>query len=261
MAESQRKPIAAGTQFTMKTGEVIEVLQYVNKSKILVEFKDDFQHQKWVEKSQITRACIVNPFTKTLFGRGFLGVGSYVAKREGHDTKEYVVWSGMFWRCYSENRLIRNPTYRGSEVADLWANYQNFAEWYCNKPQYHLDWQVDKDLLFPGNKIYSPEKCCLLPPEINSFLADKRPKENGLPPGVHWGRKEGKYKAQIKDRFSKNQRLLGMSDDPDELFILYKNAKESQALYLAEKWKELLEIDAYKALKLYKMENDYENQS
>lgn len=254
MAESQRRPLEVGSIYCMNHDQYIEIIEYVNKSKVLVEFKDEFKHRRWVEKSQIKNRSVRNPFRKTLFGRGYIGEGIYSTKNDGVDTKEYVCWSGIFWRCYDENRLKRNPTYTGCSVSESWYNFQSFCEWYCSRSQYSLNWQVDKDLLIPENKIYSEKACCLLPAEINSFLANKALKSDGLPPGVHWAAKEGKYKAQIKDQFAENQRLLGMSSDPNKVFKLYKEAKENQAVFLAEKWKDLLDINAYEKLKQYTVE-------
>ena len=254
MAESQRRPLEKGSLFKTNNGEFVEVIEYLNKSKVLIEFKDENKYRKWVEKSQVVKGEIKNPYTKSVFARGFIGVGDYRAKQNRKDTKEYIAWSGMFWRCYSESKLEKNPTYVGCEVAEKWYNYQKFCEWYCSRPQYLLNWQLDKDLLSSGSKIYSEETCCLLPGEVNAFLADRSVKSNGLPPGVYWVKREGKYKAQIRDRFYESQRLLGLSNDLDYLFNLYKEAKESQAIYLAEKWKDSLDEIAYEKLKTYTIE-------
>lgn len=81
----------------------------------------------------------------------------------------------MFVRCYDDKYQLRQPTYIGCSVSDDFCNFQNFAEWYSHykyKCKYPLE--IDKDLLYEGNKIYSPKTCCLLPKEINSTLNSKR---------------------------------------------------------------------------------------
>ena len=40
--------------------------------------------------------------------------------------------------------------------------------------------EIDKDLLYEGNKIYSPETCCLIPKEINTTLNSKRHDKNTM---------------------------------------------------------------------------------
>ena len=81
----------------------------------------------------------------------------------------------MFIRSYDEKYQQRQPTYIGCKVSDEFCNFQNFAEWYSHyiyKCKYPLE--IDKDLLYEGNKIYSPRTCCLLPKEINTTLNSKR---------------------------------------------------------------------------------------
>ena len=81
----------------------------------------------------------------------------------------------MFVRCYDNKYQLRQPTYIGCSVSDEFCNFQNFAEWYSHykyECQYPLE--IDKDLLYEGNKIYSPKTCCLLPKEINATLNSKR---------------------------------------------------------------------------------------
>lgn len=248
MAESQRRPLGSGSLHEVKYGETIKVIEYINKSKVLIEFQDEYKVQKWVAKSEITNGTARNPYRKTLFNRGFLGDGPFKAKENGFNTLEYTVWSGIFWRCYDERKLIRNPTYRGCYIREDWYNFQEFAVWITKQPQFLPGWDLDKDLLVKGNNCYSVDTCCLLPAEINCFFAIKN-SDNGCPPGVHFATREGKYKAQIKDQYSgSNQRYLGMSVDPLEMFYVYKKAKEEQAKFLAEKWKSQLDSKAYEKL-------------
>ena len=81
----------------------------------------------------------------------------------------------MFVRCYDDKYQLRQPTYIGCSVSEDFCNFQNFAEWYSHyKYECKYPLEIDKDLLYEGNKIYSPKTCCLLPKEINSTLNSKR---------------------------------------------------------------------------------------
>lgn len=253
MAESQRRPLESRSLHEVKYGETIKVIEYINKSKVLIEFQDEYKVQKWVEKSEITNGTARNPYRKTLFDRGFFGEGPFKAKQNGANTPEYSVWSGVFWRCYDERKLIKHPTYNGCEIQEKWYNFQEFAKWLVNRPQFSLGWQIDKDLLVRGNKLYSEETCCLLPPELNIFLAVKK---DGIKyPGVSFDKKGNKYRSQIVDHKGNGKtRHLGWSDNPAELFILYKEAKEDEAKFLAEKWKSQLDLKAYEKLMCWTIE-------
>ena len=81
----------------------------------------------------------------------------------------------MFNRCYNEKYHEKQPTYIGCSVSEEFWNFQNFAEWY-NQKKYICNYalELDKDLLYEGNKIYAPSKCCLLPKEINNGINHHR---------------------------------------------------------------------------------------
>ena len=81
----------------------------------------------------------------------------------------------MFTRCYNEKYHEKQPTYIGCSVSTEFENFQNFAEWY-NKKKYVCKYplELDKDLLYENNKIYTPSRCCLLPKEINTSLNHHR---------------------------------------------------------------------------------------
>ena len=65
------------------------------------------------------------------------------------------------------------------------------------------DWkgkQLDKDIISPGNKIYSPDTCVFVEPKINKLIQGKKRKVSDFPIGVNLDR--GKYKAYM-DAFDK----------------------------------------------------------
>ena len=66
----------------------------------------------------------------------------------------------------------------------LWHNYQNFAQWF-NENRYDVEGRlhIDKDILYPGNKIYCPDTCLLVPQRINMLFLNK-PNKRGLPNGI-----------------------------------------------------------------------------
>lgn len=136
-----------------------------------------------------------------IFGVGYVGEGPHRASRKD-PSKAYDVWYQMLYRCYmdDEERGPGSWTYQGCSVCNEWLNYQNFASWYkkYKKPGFH----IDKDILIPGNKIYSPEFCEFVPSEINTCLTHstrKRRSYDGLPTGVSFCRATGKYYASIQE--------------------------------------------------------------
>ena len=63
--------------------------------------------------------------------------------------------------------------YDNVTVSDSFKHYPIFKQWYLT--QYLEEgWELDKDLLVNGNKVYCASRCCFLPKEINSALAINR---------------------------------------------------------------------------------------
>ena len=82
----------------------------------------------------------------------------------------YQTWKGMLGRCYSTKYQDTRPTYKGCSVSEEWLTFSNFRAWMEKQ-----DWegmQLDKDLLFEGNKVYSAETCVFITREVNSFTTD-----------------------------------------------------------------------------------------
>lgn len=92
----------------------------------------------------------------------------------------YKRWHNMLQRCYSETYHKKHPTYKDCKVCDEWLTFSNFRAWMLSQ-----DWEgkhLDKDVIAPGNKIYSSEKCMFIPDSINSFF--RRSKKKDAPIGV-----------------------------------------------------------------------------
>lgn len=63
--------------------------------------------------------------------------------------------------------------YDNVTVSESFKHYRIFKQWYLT--QYLEEgWELDKDLLVKGNKVYCASRCCFLPKEINSALAINR---------------------------------------------------------------------------------------
>ena len=79
----------------------------------------------------------------------------------------YTCWSNMIQRCYSSDYHLKKPSYVGCVTTEEWIYFTNFRSWM--EKQDWKDKELDKDLLFPGNKIYGPDTCCFLNSAVNSF--------------------------------------------------------------------------------------------
>lgn len=97
----------------------------------------------------------------------------------------YRKWQNMLERCYSKRYSEKNPTYLGCSVCEDWLKLSKFKSWFDQQPKERHSWHLDKDILFFGNKVYSPETCLLIPDWLNSFIAHPV-KKNGLPLGVSY---------------------------------------------------------------------------
>ncbi len=140
----------------------------------------------------------------------------------------YKKWKSMLVRCYSDKYQERRPTYKGCSVCEEWLTFSNFKAWMEQQ-----DWQgkeLDKDVLFDGNKLYSPETCVFIDHKTNKFLNDHANSRGNLPIGVCLYR--GKYMAQVSVKGK--QKILGIFDTPDDAHGAWKKAKNELAIELAK---------------------------
>lgn len=177
---------------------------------------------------------------KQIYGVGINDVREY-------DANLYRKWWAMLARCYKTNN---NDTKEREHpiVCDEWHRLSNFQKWYN---EHNVDgWHLDKDILIKGNKLYSPETCCFVPPEINTLFTKRQNCRGGLPIGVT--SRGNRFEASLhrEDR----RVYLGCYSTPKEAFAAYKEAKETWIKELADKYKGELEPCVYMALCNYKVE-------
>ncbi|MNC00079.1 hypothetical protein D3C75_473970 [compost metagenome] len=105
-----------------------------------------------------------------VFGIGIFEKGKHKSKIGGVRTTPYAKWLKMIDRCNPDGEAqTRQHTYIGCTIHPDFIKYQDFAEWLVNQPG-SLDWHLDKDLIVPGNKVYGPDTCALVPREINTLF-------------------------------------------------------------------------------------------
>lgn len=233
---------------------LIKVIEYVNCEKVLVEFQDDFRYKKYTSWHNLIKGKIKNPYYKSVYGVGYLGVGKYKSRENYKITKEYKTWQSMLQRCYDKKHLERDNSYIGCTVDEEWHNFQNFAEWY-NENYYEIEGKkicLDKDIKFKNNKIYSKDKCSLIPEDINLIFATHKATRNGTPIGVVYDKNRGKYMAHMV--IDGNFKNLGYFNDYKNAFYIYKKSKENYIKSKAKLYKEYLDEETYKSLINWKIE-------
>ena len=154
----------------------------------------------------------------------------------------------MLERCYSEKDKSDHKSYFGiSEVCDEWHNFQNFGNWF-EENYYEVDERLhlDKDILYPGNKLYSPYHCLLVPQRINMLFMNK-PNKRGLPNGIDIA-KSGNYEASYCGKH------LGTYHTLEEAYTSYSNAKEKRIKEMADEYKNIIPKKVYDALYAYKVD-------
>lgn len=143
----------------------------------------------------------------------------------------YSTWKSMLVRGQSCKYKEKNPTYKDCFVNEEWYLFSNFKSWM--QEQKWENSQLDKDILFEGNKEYSKEKCIFVPRHINMFLTDHGAVRGEWPLGVSWAKHADKFKAYCNNGKGK-QIHMGYFTDPNEAHSAWKTYKHNLALQYAD---------------------------
>lgn len=186
-------------------------------------------------------------------GVGFDSKGKYKSSDGSKPTKIYSVWRGMIERCYHPKKLIRRPNYVGCTVDERWLDFQDFALWYDNHEYSGRGYELDKDILIQGNKIYSPDTVCLVPRDLNMLFTSATRARGEYPQGVGYYKPLDKYWARVM--IGGKSKYLGYHETPEKAFKVYREAKEANVKRMANLWFGNIEPRVYEALMDWKLES------
>ena len=229
-----------------------KVVKYNNVRSVEIQFINT-GYRKVAEMKEVRNGGVKDPYSPSVYGVGIVGT-KYPSSKSGVQTKEYKLWCRMLVRCYSESFKKKQPTYEGCEVSNNFKSYEYFYEW-CRKQVGfgNEGWQLDKDLLVKGNKVYSEDSCVFLPKEINLLLVKREALRGKHLIGVSWKKANKTFVATV-NKNKGNPKWLGYFKTELEAFNAYKTAKESFVKEQAEKWKSQIDERAYEALMSYTVE-------
>ena len=167
--------------------------------------------------------------------------------------KYYAVWRDMLVRCYSKKSLERKPSYTGTSVCSEWLSATAFKKWM--EQQDWRDKSLDKDIIVPGSKLYSPETCAFVLATTNTFVTARDACRGDYPIGVDLFKPTGKYRAQCGNPFTGKQEYLGLFSAPEEAHEAWRKRKHELAQLIAATESDPRVVEALK--KRYSFEEWY----
>lgn len=189
--------------------------------------------------------------SKLILGVATNSGGKYKSTIDGKRTNAYRAWYNMLRRVRCPKLHARQPTYIGCSVAEKWRDYQGFAEWFENHDYSHHGYELDKDLLLPGNKIYAPERCVFVPRQLNNLLNDHGNARGQYLQGVGFDKSRNKFVARMA--INGKCKRLGRFDSELEAYQVYKTAKEANVKRMALEWRDDIADNVFEALMNWKL--------
>ena len=228
-----------------------KILKYNDNRNVEVQFLKT-GYETTVHLGSIRNGKVKDRLLPSVYGVGVVGT-KYPISEGGVLTKEYKLWQNMLERCYSATYQKKQPTYKDCKCSENFKSFEYFYEW-CHKQIgfSNQGWQLDKDLLVKGNKVYSENSCVFIPSEINTVLIKSTASRGEYLIGVSWHKTKKAFIAQVGKSKGKSE-YLGSFNTELEAFNAYKKAKESFVKEQAEKWKDKIDERAYNALMNYEV--------
>ena len=232
MQNKNKKECRIGVEKYNNQGCLMKCVEYYSGKNIVIEFQDDYKYKINSSWKDFNNGEVRNPFYPSVYNVGI--VGDMKISIDKKPIKEYDAWRGILERCYDEKYKEKYPTYKDVLVCDEWLYYPNFYEWLHKQENFDKwyngkRWNVDKDILIKGNKIYSPDTCCLVPQNVNKLFIKRGILRGSLYVGVTYDKNKQKYMARVsmyKDN-KKYRKHCGYYNTPEEAFYLgYKPTKE-----------------------------------
>lgn len=208
----------------------MKIIEYNNANDIVIQFDDN---PKYISRSfyrHFKLGMVENPFYPSVFGVGVTG-NEAPCMNGNEKLKEYRCWTRMIERCYKEIKKPGDESYEDCWVSDEFLYYPNFYNWIRSQENYEVwrdtfNFALDKDILCKGNKIYAPDKCCLVPNRINSLIKNNSSRRGKCAIGV-FKDNYGLYVAQCWNGLEHKNHNLGTYNNEYDAFLAYKKYKEN----------------------------------
>ena len=145
--------------------------------------------------------------------------------------KYYAAWRNMLTRCYSKKSLESYPSYTGTKVCNEWLYAATFKKWMEQQ-----DWHgkcLDKDIIVPKSKLYSPDTCAFVLNATNLFVTARDACRGDYPIGVHLFKRTGKYGACCSNLFTGKKEHLGYFSTPEDAHESWRKRKHELAQLVA----------------------------
>ena len=236
---SRNKIDRTGEANVSNEGCVMKIVAYNNNCDVIIEFQDEHKYRLHTSYKHFKNGQCKNPFFASVFGHGYYGVdknGNVPKAKEFKDGKwcitwEYNKWQNMLKRCFDNKLKEKYPTYKSATCCDRWLCFANFLEdLEALKKEYNWSenetLNLDKDILYKGNKLYSLENCVLVPQWINTLFTKCDASRGQYPVGVSYNKRAKKYQANC--RINGKLTSLGYYNTIEEAFNAYKQTKEQE---------------------------------
>ena len=221
------------------------VVNYTNYDDVTVKFVETGYETK-TRMDNLKLGKVKDYLHPSIYGKGILGEGF---KQSDSQSYSFQLWKNMLKRCYSEVSFKKSPSYEQCLTSETFNHYQQFKTW-CNQQLGfgNTGWELDKDILVKGNKVYSEDTCCFVPKEINLLLVKHDKGRGNYSLGVDYHKSRKQFRARCSDKH------LGWFNTELEAFRAYKQAKEAYIKEVANKWKDQIDPKVYEALMKYEVE-------
>ena len=235
-----------------KSSGDFKILKYNDARNVEIQFINT-GFETVARLDNIKSGSVKDRYVPSVYSIGIVGI-KHPPSINSRNTKEYALWYSMLTRCYSDAYKSKYPTYEGCEASENFKSYEYFYEW-CNEQVGfgNKGFDLDKDLLVKGNKVYSEDSCIFLPSEINLSLIKSTASRGKYPIGVYWSKRDKAFVAMVCKNKGK-QEYLGYFKTEIEAFRAYKQAKETFIKEQANKFKSQIDERAYNALMNYTVE-------
>lgn len=228
----------------------LKVIEYINGKGVVVQFIET-GYKTTTQLGNVIRGSVRDRLKPSVCGVGVVGVES--THINGRQLKEYEIWSSMLKRCYSIKTQQNIPTYKNCEVSGNFKYFPYFKDWCNNQIGFNIEgFELDKDILIKGNKMYSEDTCVFVPMEINTLFTKSNNARGVYMIGVSKHRQTDKFHSRVN--IGGEMVHLGLFETELEAFYAYKEAKEERIKHLADKWKEQIDPRVYDALVSYQVE-------